>query len=429
MTTADQSVGQKRKGLSGKTIRIVYIIEALVEYLICIPIEGSFVTTVASYVGMSETSTGILNGLMCLGSVSMLVGIIVFHGKFSKKIVVGFTIANQLLYVSLYLIPNMGLEKNATMTALFAVALASKLVFYMVHSMKTVWLMSFVPDSTRGKFTAIKEMISLAVGMIYTVLMSSMVDRFKEQGDLKTAFYLCAAIISGLSLIHIGLFLMTPSVNSPKTSHQKMTLKSLREIFGNDKVIKITIVFAFFRVAANVSVPYFYIYALNNLQYTLTQISLINILHCVSRMALSLVFGAYADKKSFARMLRICFAVVGAGMLINSFSAPGITRYMYVVFYVMYGIGLAGVNSSFLNLVYDYVPEEQHQNAFAITQSISFTLGFVANVAVSPIVTAMINNEIILFGQRIYPQQVLSLIACALLFSGVVFLSKNFIKK
>ena len=87
-----------------KRSRNLYIIEAALEYFIAILVSGSFLATITTRLGFSDAHTGILSSIISLGSVFQLISIAI-RPKRSKPMVVALSIANQVLFTFLYVIP------------------------------------------------------------------------------------------------------------------------------------------------------------------------------------------------------------------------------------------------------------------------------------------------------------------------------------
>ena len=133
--------------------------------------------------------------------------------------------------------------------------------------------------------------------------------------------------------------------------------------------------------------------------------------------------GRFADKYSFAKMLNICFIIVLVGFSINIFTVPSNGKIFYTAFYVLYAIAMAGINSSMINLIYDYVDKERRIGALALNGTLSGFAGFFATLAVTPLVSYIQNNGNRLFGINMYAQQALSALAVVLVAVLIIYLN------
>ena len=182
--------------------RILYIIEAALEYLVSILVAGSYLATLTNELGFSDSLTGILSSFISLGCLFQLLSLLV-RPRRVKGLVVSLSIANQLLFLLLYVIPVVHLSPRVKTVLFVAFIFGAYFLYNLAHPKKINWLMSLVDDHHRGTFTAWKEILSLITGMAFSFGMGSLIDHFKAKNDLRTAFLLSAAVLfwsGGLAL-------------------------------------------------------------------------------------------------------------------------------------------------------------------------------------------------------------------------------------
>ena len=83
---------------------------------------------------------------------------------------------------------------------------------------------------------------------------------------------------------------------------------------------------------------------------------------------------------------------------------------------------MAGINSSVINLIYDYVDEEQRTSALALKQTFAGFAGFFTTLLVSPLVSFIQANNNKVLGISMYAQQLLSLASCVLTIGLLVYM-------
>ena len=156
--------------INEKTIKrsqIYYILEAGLEYLISILVAGAYLAKLTESLGMSDRVTGIMSSIISLGHLFQL-GSLLMRPKRVKKLVVGLSIANQLLFMLLYIIPLSGGSKQTGVILFMAAIFLAYLIYNSIHPLKINWLMSLVDNSQRGIFTSRKEIVSLISGMLFS---------------------------------------------------------------------------------------------------------------------------------------------------------------------------------------------------------------------------------------------------------------------
>ena len=180
-----------------KRSRAMYIIEAALEYLISLLVTGAFLATITKELGISDSLTAVLTAIAALGCLFQLASVS-FRKNSVKRMVVILSVANQLLFGLLYLIPLFDISKTVKTVIFVCFVVFAYMVYNFAHPKKIAWLMSLVDDDKRGRFTANKEIVSLISGMVFSYLMGLLIDFFKAKNDLKTAFIISA--IGGLLL-------------------------------------------------------------------------------------------------------------------------------------------------------------------------------------------------------------------------------------
>jgi MFS family permease len=289
--------------------------------------------------------------------------------------------------------------------------------------------MSLVEDKRRGRFTAIKEVVSLISGTLFTFSMGFVIDYFEAKNDLKSAFIVIAFGMVALTVFHTLTMIFT--IEKETASEKSKSLKNLFSVLKDKNVIKVTFVFSLWYLASYVTTPFYGAYqrAEDGLAFPMWFISILSAVYAIVRSTFSYVWGSYADKYSFANMIRICFSIAGLGFLVNVFCTPENGWVVYTIYYVLTAIAMAGINSALINLCFDYVEENRRRDALAVSQAISGVIGFLATTAVSPLVSYIERNGNMIFGINVHAPQVTSLIAVLLTVACIVYVSVFMAKK
>lgn len=121
-------------------------------------------------------------------------------------------------------------------------------------------------------------------------------------------------------------------------------------------------------------------------------------------------------------MLLVCFGIAALSYALNVFTVPFNGKILYPVYYSLYCIAMAGINSARINLIYDYVTPEERTGALALNQSISGIAGFLSTLVLSPVMRLIKQNGNAVFGIPVYAQQLFSLISFAIIVILIVYL-------
>ncbi len=400
--------------------RVMSILQAMFEYLIALLVQGAFLARISTSLGISDGLTGIISSIISLGCLFQLFSIFIRIGK-KKTLVVIMSIVNQLLFAFLYAIPILDIDSSVKPAIFVTVIISAYIIYNVIQPKKIVWLMSLVSDRKRGKFTAVKEIISLIAGIIYPIIMGNVVDSYTQKGDLNGAFLICGCTMLSLTLLHTLTLVLSPE---PDTSSHIDRKTDFGAVFKNKKVISVAILFVFWNIAHYLSFPFYGTFQVNDLEFSMTKAQILAALGSLSRIVFLPIFGAYADKKGFAKTLVFGFLFGIASFLSVVFANEKTGTVCFALYYIFFGIAMAIINSSCTNLVFDVSPMELRSDAFAITQCLSGSAGFVATLIASAILTFIAP---LAQSMGIYPQQILSAISVIFTVICVIYLKHNFL--
>ena len=407
--------------------RILYILQADFEYFISLLVSGSFLAAVTAQLGISDSLTGVISAIISLGQAFQLLSI--FMRKNIKRRVVLFSVMNQLVFMCLYVIPLTGLPPGWK-TALFIGAVTLAYFLYnIVHPKKIDWLMSMVEDGSRGRYTSVKEMVSLLTGMVFSYVMGSMSDYYRGIGQIRKSFAICAGVILVLTVLHTLTMVLAAEKEEREGASSGTGRGGRFGIIRDRNVLRVTAVLVIWHAANYVAVPFYGSYQIKELGFGLKYVSVLGILYSTVRILFSFVWGAYADKRSFARMMRACMAVAAVGCLINVFTVPENGKLFFTTYYICYAVAMAGIGNAAMNVVFDYVDAPKRADALAVTQVVAGICGFATTLLASPLVTYIQENGNKFMGIHLYAQQVLSLLSCGLYLLAIGFLSAMFCRR
>lgn len=402
-----QKTGEKSTS-SYIRIRRMTIVQAVTEYMISILVAGSFLATLTGALGISDVTTGIISSFISLGCIFQLFACLIRRNV--KAVTVVLSILNQLLFMLLFILPLTKLPSAVKETAFVVLIFVAYAVYYFIHPQKVNWLMSLIKQGERGRFTALKERVSLVIGMIFSYLAGAVVDHFKGTGHEKTAFLICAAAVLVLTGIHTASLVFTDE-NAPTNGHGTSVLQGVRGVLGDKAVWGIVPIFMMWNIAVYGATPFYGTYHIRELGFSLRFVTILSVCGCIVRILFSKMLGSYADKHSFAQMLKPCFAVMCVGFLCAAAATPSNGRVMFILYNMCHGFAMGGINSALVNLVFERVAPEKRANALALTQSLAGITGFATTLALSPLLSFVQGNGNILFGITVYAQQIMSLIS------------------
>ena len=405
-----------------RTSRFLYIIEAALEYFISLLVTGAYLAKITEAIGISDALTGILTSFVSLGCGFQIIAIFLANRRPVKRWVTILHSVNQLFFALIYLVPFIKLSQMQKTVLFICFLLLGHIINNVVNSPKINWFMSLVDDNKRGSFTANKEMVSLIGGMAFSYGMGAVIDHFEAIGNINGAFIVCGISVFVLMLLHSITLIF--SKEKPTKKKEKISTKDLlAELIRDKNLFRVIFVSILWNIVNYVATPFYGSYQIKELGFSMTFISILSVIHSIVRAGFSKPLGKFADKYSFAKMLNICFIIMLIAFGINIFTIPENGKIFYFVHYVLYAVGMAGINSATINLIYDYVDKEKRIGALALNSTLSGFAGFFTTLLVSPLVSFIQKEGNKFLGFHIYAQQVVSIIAVLLLIGLLAYLN------
>ena len=401
--------------------RLLYIIEAALEYFVAISVSTIYLAKLTQYIGFSDGLTGILSSFVSLGCGFQMIAIFLANRKPVKRWVTTLHIISQVMFAILYLVPLFDFSKEIKTVIFIIMLLGAHIINNVVNAPKINWYMSLVDDKKRGRFTANKEIISLLGGMAFSYFMGMLFDYYEGIGKIKGAFVVGGITIFVLMILHSAtlIFAKEKTTETVKKTSVGIQIKSLLK----DKTLfKVVLISVLWNVAHYVSTPFMGTYQTKELAFTTSFASIIVMAGSLFRVFCSKPLGRFADKYSFTKMLIVCFVIETVAFGINTFTNPSNGKVMYFIYQLLYSAGMAGINSSVINLIYDYVEEEQRTSALALNQTFAGFAGFFTTLIVSPLVSVIQANGNKVFGIPMYAQQLLAFISCIFIIGLLVYM-------
>jgi Na+/melibiose symporter-like transporter len=200
----------------------------------------------------------------------------------------------------------------------------------------------------------------------------------------------------------------------------KQMLKSLTTDMSFLKIVMVSVLWS---MATHFSTPFNGTYSIKELGLSMTMISIVTAIQSTSRALCSRPLGKYADKHSFAKMLNICFFVQLFAFGLNIFTVPSNGKLFYTIYHVLHAIGLAGINSGGMNLIYERVPKEMRVCALAFKNTLAGIVSFITTLFASQLVKRIQENGNKFFGMDLYAQQVMSAITTVGIIVLIIYLN------
>ena len=327
---------------------------------------------------------------------------------------------------------------------MIACILLAYLTKYLIMSLCFKWANSYVDPAHRGEYSAVKEMISLFTGIVFTLVVGYVIDYYEAMNNLEGGFLFIAAAMLILNICNfISLLLIKNDssardirkANVPKKKasegtvaerntaeeHVRTNLKEvLQNTLGNRNFATVIIMSALWSVSRYMTIGFLGTFKTADLLLSVGAVQVINMLANLCRLVLSKPLGRYSDWTSYASGYRLGLTLAACAFAVNIFCTKQ-TWWLIVLYTVLYNVSLAGTNQNGFNITYSYVKSEYVVQAMAIEKSISGICGFVAALAGGQILQGVQAAGNTFWGIPMYGQQLLSAISLIIAVVTIVF--------
>ena len=426
----------KGSGDPYRTSSLLFILKCAFAHYVAQIVSGAYLARLTANLGFSDSMTGLLSAFISLSGCFQLASLFLMKksGSMKWKIILSIQVS-QILFTFIYLVPLFEMDAaQKRLLFLCGFALAYILLSAVTPNL-TAWQMSLVAEDRRGRYTAVNEMFSLLTGMVFTYVMSALIDKYEAVGDIHSALVVGVVTMAVLTVVHALIFVFIKEKPTDEAILQKEQEAAFPEkkqpasdrfaFLKNRMMWKVVGVILLWYVITYVSTPFYGAYQIHELGFNMTFVSILGILYGVIRSLFSPFIGRYADRHSFSRSTYICMMITIASFLANCFTVPENGQVMYTIYYCLSALAAAGISSAQTNLIFDYVSRGQCRQALAVCAAVSGVVGFLTTCVMSPVVDLIQKNGNRIFGIPMYAGQFVSVVA--LLLSVVLFLYIHFV--
>ena len=252
------------------------------------------------------------------------------------------------------------------------------------------------------------------------IAMGELLIDFTENGLMRTSLLITVGVVMVLIVFHTLSMSLIVEIPREKKETKKLA-QCLTDVFKNRKVMLVTVVIILYNIAVYAATPFFGTYLIGELQFSLQFVSILSILGSIVRMFVSRFWGRYADNNSFSVMVEKCFLILGIGLIATACATPVTGIFMFGIYYICQGIAMGGINSSLINLVFDYAEPEKRADSYAVCSAFSGLCGFLSTLAMSSLVSHIQESGNHFLGLPLYAQQVASIISIVFLMAAILF--------
>lgn len=413
--------------------RVAYTAQCAFAYCITLLISDAYLAKLLTGMGISDGLIGIISSVTALSCLFGLTAIPFFRNRPNVKVpVIVAQVTSGCLFMLTFLLPFLGLSRAVNTALVFLCIGGGYFALQATSSVYYTWANAHVDKDRRARFSAAKEMISLLIGIVFTLGVGFLFDKMEAEGNVRGAFLMIAVVmlaLNGLSFICLmliapKLMLIAPKRPAGDRTENSTVKQIMKRVLQNKNLRHVFILTILYNIGYYLTIGFLGTYKTNDLLLNVGTVQLINMAGNGVRMAISIPFGAYSDRKSYAKGYCLALAFSALGFLACGFATPE-RKWCIVIFTVLNAVSLAGTNQNSFNMCYSYVPEQDLAPAMAIGTGISGLFGFLASLAGSRILSLVEQNGNQLFGLPLYGQQVLAF--CSFFIMTIALLFGHFV--
>lgn len=408
--------------------RFAYVVQCAVEYMVTLLLTDSFLAKLLLYLGLDDATIGIVSSLL---NFAFLVEFLVipFISRFHsyKRFVIVVDTVSVLTYFAVYMLPFLRVSPTLMKVLVYLLVAGGPVLRCIINSMYYPWANAFVRPGERASFSAVKEIVSLVVGIIISLAAGYLMDSFEARGDLRRAFLLFGGCILAAALLNLVTLLLIDDVKAEHPGGEKKSSGLAALLKSNRRYRQTIISDCLHYIAINLTLGFLGTFKTVELGFSVWQVQLFTSVSFLVRIAISMPLGRYSDRHSFASGYSLAqFLALGAFLLLV-FTTPE-RRWLMVAFTILYQVSLAANEQNRLNILYDYVPAETFVPALAFKNFFVGTVSMSAAVVGGRLLNLIQSHGNHFAGLPLYGQQVLALISCLFLLACIVFNSLTLVR-
>ena len=248
------------------------------------------------------------------------------------------------------------------------------------------WMRDLVPESEYGRFFGRRAAATTALATALALLSGLLIDSWKRLVPGHSAFaYSCLFIASAvIGLFGVWLLSITPDQPMPLNAQRTHILTLLKTPFSDTNFRRLIVFLSSWNFAANLAAPFFAVYMLKTLGYSMTVVIGLTTASQLSNLAALGLWGNLIDRFSNKAVLGISAPLFLVCTLAWTFTGLAWVRpatlYLLLVVHVLMGIATAGVALASGNIAMKLSPAGQATAYLAASSVVSATCAAMAPV-------------------------------------------------
>lgn len=391
---------------------MAYAIQQTIEYLVLLMVTDAFLAKILTHLGISDSMIGIIATFVSMAMFIQIGSIVISGSRISSKNISAICLTfSQVLFALVYIVPfipiSAGIKKVVAIVFVFFGYALMNIVWPITYK----WGYKFVSPDGRARYSATKEIISLATGIGFTLVSGYVFDKLENAGNITGAFCCIAVSMTVLSICNIVCIL---SMNKEPVSESAPQKKNFSDIlsntFGNPGFNKCVFAISMWEVAKYFLVGFMGTFKTNDLLISVAFVQVMNMFGAGFRIAFSKPIAKFSDKHGYAAGFQLGLAIAASAFLINIFTAKS-TWFLVVIHTILYNTSFAGINANSFNILYSYVDNDYISEALAVKNCVAGVSGFVAALVAGKLLSFIQESGNTFMGISVLGQQLLSAVS------------------
>jgi MFS family permease len=345
--------------------------------------SGIFLVAFGLQLGASNTVIGLLAAIPPLAELIQMPAISIVENVRNRRLIcVGASIVARLFWIVIALIPFL-FGPAAAVPVLIVSLLLYGSISAISHCSWNSWMRDLVPEEILGSFFSRRMSLSLALGIVLSLLASGIIDFIQRNPDFPPGTAYSVIFLGGFVAGLMGIWYMS-RIPEPlmKETAKVPPLDQIRSTFRDENFSRLISFLGAWNFAVNLAAPFFTVYLLVMLGFDITVVVIFAVLSQISSVLSYGMWGRIADRFSNKSVLRVSgplFMICILGWTFTTMPTRHLlTIPLLIVLHILMGVSTAGVTLASANIGLKLAP---HGGATAYLATINITNSLAAGIA------------------------------------------------
>lgn len=239
------------------------------------------------------------------------------------------------------------------------------------------WMRDLVPEESYGRFFGGRAAANTALAMVLAVLSGMLIDHWKRLTPDHAILAYSALFLTSAAIGFLGVWLLSITPDQPMAPPGERThpLGMLAAPFRDKNFLRLMIFLGSWSFAANIATPFFAVYMLTSLGYSMTAVVILTTASQISNLAAMRLWGNVIDRHSNKAVLGYSAPLFLLCTLAWTFTGlPWVAPFTFTLLlavHILMGIATAGVGLATGNIAMKLSPAGQATAYLAASSVVS----------------------------------------------------------